>query len=67
MAAAIVLLSGMVSNRGRSWLVSLLAGWGHFATDGIPVARDSGLNPTTTIPEGRAQNAPQSGLSRFYN
>jgi hypothetical protein len=51
MAAAIVLLSGMVSKTGRSWLISVLAVGPHFATDGVALAQDSGRNPTATIPE----------------
>jgi hypothetical protein len=51
MAAAIVLLSGRVSETGPFLAVSLRAGSQHSATDTGPVARDSGRNPSTTIPE----------------
>jgi len=51
MAAAIVLLSGRVSKTGPFLAVSVLAGSPHSATDGFAVARDSGRNPGTTIPE----------------
>jgi hypothetical protein len=51
MAAAIVLLSGQVSETGPFSAVSVLSRNGHSATDAVPVARDSGRNPTTTIPE----------------
>jgi hypothetical protein len=46
MAAAIVLLSGRVSETGPFLAVSVLTRSPHSATDGVPVARDSGRNPT---------------------
>src|SRR5687767_3797783 len=51
MAAAIVLLSGRVSETGPFLAVSVLSRSRHSATDAVPVARDSGRNPNTTIPE----------------
>src|SRR5688572_11194745 len=67
MAAAIVLLSGMVSKTGPFLAVSVLAGSPHSATDALSDARDSGRNPSTTIPERRPENLLRSGLSLFYN
>src|SRR5262245_23641457 len=51
MAAAIVLLSGRVSKLGPFLAVSVSTGSPHSATDGLSLARDSGRNPSTTIPE----------------
>ena len=56
MAAAIVLLSGKVSKTGPFLALSVLAGSPHSATDGFAIARDSGRNPSTTIPEHFAPN-----------
>ena len=60
MAAAIVLLSGQVSETGPFLAVRVLSRSPHSATDGVPLARDSGRNPSTTIPE----RAPDGSLHR---
>jgi hypothetical protein len=65
MAAAIVLLSGRVSKTGPFSALSVLAGSPHSATDGFAIARDSGRNPGTTIPEHFASDRPQVGAIPF--
>ena len=66
MAAAIVLLSGQVSETGPFLAVSVLTGSQHSATDAVTVARDSGRNPGTTIPERWSPRpAPGRGYPLF--
>ena len=65
MAAAIVLLSGKVSETGPFLALSVLAGSPHSATDGFAIARDSGRNPSTTIPEHLPPNRRRVGAIPF--
>jgi hypothetical protein len=65
MAAAIVLLSGLVSETGPFLAVGLLAGSPHSATESRRIARDSGHIPTTTIPEPRLRKSIGVGAIPF--
>jgi len=65
MAAAIVLLSGRVSKIGPFLAVSVSAGSRHSATDDLSLARDSGRNPSTAIPEQFASTIVPVGAIPF--
>ena len=65
MAAAIVLLSGRVSKTGPFLALNVNTCSPHSATDGLSLARDSGRNPGTTIPERFAPPIVRVGAIPF--